>query len=87
MHAALGDTLFAFVEHDQLWLSPTYHQQKAWWQTRLDRQQVRQKGALEYGQRLAEAYLLAHPAEAQRVGHTPILTVLLRALDALSEQE
>ncbi|OUJ70281.1 hypothetical protein [Hymenobacter crusticola] len=85
MHAALGDTLFAFVEHDQLWLSPTYHKQIGWWQTRLDRGQLRRSGALAYGQILVEAYLQAHPAEAQRVGHTHILTVLLRALDSLRD--
>ena len=83
MHAALGDTLFAFIEHDQLWLSPTYHKQVDWWQTRLDRRQLRQRGALDYGQTLTEAYLRARPAEAQRVGSAHILTVVIRALDSL----
>lgn len=84
MHAAFGDTLFVFLDQDRLGLSPTYHPHDQWWQIRLDRRQLRQCGALEYGQTLLEAYLQAHPAEVQRVGTPQILAVLLRALDPLS---
>ena len=83
MQAAFGDVLFAFVEHGRLWLSPTYHKQADWWQVPLDELYLRQKGSLEYGQQLLDAYLRVHPGEEQRVGCPQILTVLLRALEAL----
>jgi hypothetical protein len=69
MHAALGDHLFAFVERDQLTLDPA---------------QLGAHDVLDYAQALVEAYLRVHPAEEQRVGRAPILTVLLRALDTLN---
>ncbi|OUJ67743.1 hypothetical protein [Hymenobacter crusticola] len=83
MHAALGDILFAFVEKDHLWLSPTYHLQKQWWSVVLDRKRLHHQGALEYGQALCAAYLQAHPEEVHRVGQHQILSVLLRALDTI----
>lgn len=83
MHAALGDILFAFIEHDQLWLSPTYRKQADWWQVALDLEQLQQQETLDYGYALVEAYLQVHPAEEQRVGKPQILAVLMRALDTV----
>ncbi|WP_324680418.1 hypothetical protein [Hymenobacter sp. GOD-10R] len=86
MHAALGDTLFAFVEQDQLWLSPTYHKQADWWQVPLDQASWRQLGSLDYAYTLVETYLRVHPAELQRVGRAQILSVLLRILDTVDDE-
>jgi hypothetical protein len=83
MHAALGDTLFAFIDNGQLWLSPTYHLQKQWWSVVLDVEELHRQGALEYGQSLCAAYLQAYPQEAHRVGQSQLLTVLVRALDTV----
>jgi len=85
MQAALGDILFAFVEGDQLWLSPTYQKQEDWWQVLLDGQQLRRSKVLDYAQTLVEAYLRVYPGEQHRVGHGRILTVLLEALDPLTK--
>jgi len=84
MHAAFGDRLFAFVEHNQLWLSPTYYKQADWWQITLDLAHLRQYDLLDYVQTLVTAYLKVHPAEEQRVGRTQIVTVILRVLDTLN---
>ncbi|WP_324680756.1 hypothetical protein [Hymenobacter sp. GOD-10R] len=85
MQAALGDILFAFVEGDQLWLSPTYQKQEGWWQVPLDVRQLRRNKALDYAQTLVEAYLRVHPGEQHRVGPARILTILLEALDPLTK--
>lgn len=80
MQAALGDVLFAFVDNGQLWLSPTYRLQKAWWSVVLDRKRLHHQGTLKYGQALCAAYLQAYPEEEHRVGQRQILSVGYGAL-------